>query len=108
MIEEGAHGDDRGDWPLLHQPVSRTWDNQFLYNLANCLRTLALPPEIGQWSLTTLRDRLAEIGRQVSSPLPGNFAVSNRPERGLAYLGTAGLAVHPENLGSNLPSRTAM
>ena len=32
------------------------------YNLGNFLRTLALPDAIKQWSLTTLRGRLVEIG----------------------------------------------
>ena len=32
------------------------------YNLANFLRTLALPAEVAQWSLSTLRDRLVKIG----------------------------------------------
>jgi len=32
------------------------------YNLANFLRTLALPDEVRQWSMTTLRDRLVKIG----------------------------------------------
>ena len=35
------------------------------YNLANFLRTLALPEEIKQWSLTTLRERLVKIGAKI-------------------------------------------
>ena len=35
------------------------------YNLANFLRTLALPAEVAQWSLSTLRDRLVKIGAQI-------------------------------------------
>ena len=35
------------------------------YNLANFLRTLALPAEIAQWSLTTLRQRLVKIGAKI-------------------------------------------
>ena len=35
------------------------------YNLANFLRTLALPEEVKQWSLTTLRDRLVKIGAKI-------------------------------------------
>ena len=35
------------------------------YNLANFLRTLALPPEIAQWSMTTLRERLVKIGAKI-------------------------------------------
>ena len=35
------------------------------YNLANFLRTLALPVEIEKWSMTTLRDRLVKIGAKI-------------------------------------------
>jgi DDE family transposase len=35
------------------------------YNLANFMRTLALPQEIEQWSLTTLRDKLVKIGARI-------------------------------------------
>ena len=35
------------------------------YNLANSLRTLALPAEVAQWSLSTLRDRLVKIGTKI-------------------------------------------
>jgi hypothetical protein len=35
------------------------------YNLANFLRTLALPPAIVQWSPSTLRDRLVKIGAKI-------------------------------------------
>jgi hypothetical protein len=34
-------------------------------NLANFLRTLALPEEVEHWSLTTLRDKLVKIGARV-------------------------------------------
>jgi hypothetical protein len=34
-------------------------------NLANFLRTLALPVEIEQWSMTTLRDGLVKIGAKI-------------------------------------------
>jgi hypothetical protein len=33
-----------------------------LYNLANFLRTSALPAEVEHWSLTTLREKLIKIG----------------------------------------------
>jgi hypothetical protein len=33
------------------------------YNLANFLRTPALPEVVEQWSMTALRDRLVKIGR---------------------------------------------
>ncbi len=35
------------------------------YNLANFLRTLALPAEVAQWSLATLRERLVKIGARI-------------------------------------------
>ena len=35
------------------------------YNLANFLRTLALPEEVSHWSMTTLRDRLVKIGAKI-------------------------------------------
>ena len=34
-------------------------------DLANFLRTLALPAEVAQWSLSTLRDRLVKIGAKI-------------------------------------------
>ena len=35
------------------------------YNLANFLRTLALPEVVKHWSLTTLRERLVKIGAKI-------------------------------------------
>ena len=35
------------------------------YNLANFLRTLALPDEIERWSLTSLREKVVKIGAKV-------------------------------------------
>ncbi|MDA8575194.1 IS1380 family transposase [Alphaproteobacteria bacterium] len=35
------------------------------YNLANFMRTLALPKEVEHWSLTTIREKLAKIGAKV-------------------------------------------
>jgi hypothetical protein len=35
------------------------------YNLANFLRTLALPDEIERWSLSTLREKVVKIGAKV-------------------------------------------
>jgi hypothetical protein len=35
------------------------------YNLANFLRTLALPEEVASWSLTTIREKLVKIGAKV-------------------------------------------
>ena len=36
------------------------------YNLANFLRSLALPDPIAQWSLSTLREKLVKIGARVA------------------------------------------
>jgi hypothetical protein len=35
------------------------------YNLANFLRTLALPQKVEHWSLTTLREKLVKIGARI-------------------------------------------
>jgi hypothetical protein len=35
------------------------------YNLANFLRSLALPDTVAQWSLTTLREKLVKIGARI-------------------------------------------
>jgi len=35
------------------------------YNLANFMRTLALPKDVAHWSLTTLREKLLKIGAKV-------------------------------------------
>ena len=35
------------------------------YNLANFLRSLALPDAVAQWSLTTLREKLVKIGARM-------------------------------------------
>jgi hypothetical protein len=35
------------------------------YNLANFLRTLALPTAIADWSLTSLREKVVKIGAKV-------------------------------------------
>ncbi len=37
------------------------------YNLGNFIWTLALPKEVGHWSLTTLREKLVNIGAKVVS-----------------------------------------
>ncbi len=37
------------------------------YNLANFMRTLALPKEVEHWSLTPLREKLVKIGAKVVS-----------------------------------------
>ncbi len=40
-------------------------ENALAYNLANFMRTLALPKEVEHWSLTTLREKLVKIGAKV-------------------------------------------
>jgi len=35
------------------------------YNIANFMRTLALPEAVAQWSLTSLREKLVKIGAKV-------------------------------------------
>ena len=37
------------------------------YNLANFMRTLALPKEVEHWSLTSLRAKLVKIGAKIVS-----------------------------------------
>jgi hypothetical protein len=37
------------------------------YNLANFMRTLALPDEMESWSLTTIREKLVKIGAKVAA-----------------------------------------
>jgi hypothetical protein len=39
------------------------------YNLANFIRTLAMPEVVAQWSLTSLREKLVKIG-QGRAPCP--------------------------------------
>ncbi len=41
--------------------------SRMAYNLANFMRTLALPKEVEHWSLTTLREKLVKIGAKVVS-----------------------------------------
>jgi len=56
-------------------PGSRAWRSArnavrlqlhaLAYNLANFLRTLALPREVAEWSLTSLREKVVKIGAKV-------------------------------------------
>src|SRR5947208_959441 len=48
------------------------------YNLANFLRTLALPGEVERWSLTTLREKVVKIGAKVVAH--GRYLVFQMPE----------------------------
>ena len=47
-----------------HNPV-RLQLHALAYDLANFLRTLALPVDVEHWSLTTLREKLVKIGVRV-------------------------------------------
>src|ERR687896_1933957 len=49
---------------LRHNAV-RLQLHALAYNLANFLRTLALPQEVEHWSLTTLREKLVKIGARI-------------------------------------------
>jgi len=48
------------------------------YNLANFLRTLALPDEVERWSLTSLRDKVVKIGAKVVTH--GRYAIFQMAE----------------------------
>ena len=58
-----------GERSATHHPMrpnsSRIQLHTLAYNLANFLRTLALPPEIAQWSMSTLREQLVKIGARI-------------------------------------------
>jgi len=45
------------------------------YNLVNCLRTLALPREVADWSLTSLREKVVKIGAKVVAKISENATV---------------------------------
>ena len=51
----------------LRDNAARLQLHALAYNLANFMRTLALPKEVGHWSLTTLREKLVKIGAKVVS-----------------------------------------
>src|SRR5262245_591195 len=48
------------------------------YNLANFLRTLALPGEVERWSLTSLREKVVKIGAKVIAH--GRYAIFQMAE----------------------------
>ena len=51
--------------PAFRHNAVRLQLHALAYNIANFLRTLALPKEIEQWSLTTLREKLVKIGARI-------------------------------------------
>ena len=56
------------------------------YNLANFMRTLALPEAVAQWSLTSLREKLIKIGAKVVRH--ARYAVFQTDGRGRGAEGT--------------------
>jgi Transposase DDE domain group 1 len=49
----------------FHHNAVRLQLHALAYNLANFMRTLALPEEVEHWSLTTLREKLVKIGARI-------------------------------------------
>ncbi len=56
-------------WPSRTQTKNvrevRLWLSVIAYNLENLWRRLALPKKIGNWSLTSLQQRLVKTGRRL-------------------------------------------
>ena len=50
-------------WTNFAPPLTQL--HALAYNLANFMRTLALPKEVEHWSLTTLREKLVKIVTKV-------------------------------------------
>ena len=77
LVQAKRLDDEEREYPeLYYQALSchRFRDNAvrlqlhaLAYNLANFMRTLALPKEVEYWSLTTLREKLVKIGAKVVS-----------------------------------------
>ena len=66
-IREGKHAID---WTRLSCQKFRANEvrlqlHALAYNLANFMRTLALPRAMAHWSLTTLREKLVKIGARM-------------------------------------------
>ena len=70
------------------------------YNLANFLRSLALPNEVAQWSLTTLREKLVKIGARIVRH--GRYVVFQ-----LAEVAVPRAAVRRDPAPDRPPARTA-
>jgi acyl-CoA synthetase (AMP-forming)/AMP-acid ligase II len=51
--------------PTLYAAYLQHFAHALAYNLANFMRTLALPEAVKQWSLTSLREKLVKIGAKV-------------------------------------------
>src|SRR3954453_19912205 len=59
-----APAEGRAGHSFRHNAV-RLQLHALAYNLANFLRSLALPREFEQWSLTTFREKLVKIGARI-------------------------------------------
>ena len=62
---QGHHRLDRLSCRRFAANAVRLQLHTLAYNLGNFLRTLAVPDEVPQWSMTTLRQRLAKIGARI-------------------------------------------
>ena len=51
--------------PQVQPNAVRLQLHALAYNLANVMRTLALPKQVEHWSLTTIREKLVKIGAKV-------------------------------------------
>jgi hypothetical protein len=68
--DEVSEGKNAIRWPRLschafRPNAVRLQLHALAYNLANFMRTLALPEEVEHWSLTTLREKLVKIGARI-------------------------------------------
>jgi len=62
-------------WRAFIEPMTL---HALAYNLANFLRTLALPGEVDRWSLTSLREKVVKIGAKVIGH--GRYAIFQMAE----------------------------
>jgi hypothetical protein len=67
MDQGGQDGDqmERPSCRRFRHIAVRLQLHALAYNLANFMRTLALPKEVEHWSLTTIREKLVKIGAKV-------------------------------------------
>jgi hypothetical protein len=82
-IVESHVGVTLRDWTRLscttfRANAARLQLHALAYNLANFLRTLALPGEVERWSLTSLREKVVKIGAKVIAH--GRYAIFQMAE----------------------------
>lgn len=70
VLADSRTGRNASRWTRLssrgfHQNAVLLQLHALVYNLANCMRTLASPVAVGQWSLTTLREKPIKIGAKI-------------------------------------------